>query len=142
VTTSSPRWIVEDKYRLLVAVISELADTGHISLEGSLSVFNLATLPGASNSETNVLKRNTIWPKQDFLVFPIEPPITDALFKRLGYRVPKRIIHIQIEKNGILEFGAYDTFHPDCISWGPTLKGPFVESLLAQGILSRSSQSK
>ncbi len=133
--------MVEDKYRLLVAVISHLAGTGHISLEGSLGVFNLGVVPGASTSETTALKRNTIWPKQDFLVFPIEPPITDTLFKKLGYRVPSRIIHIQIEKNGILEFGAYDNFHRDAMFWGPALTGTFIESLLAQGILSSEKRS-
>jgi hypothetical protein len=27
---------------------------------------------GASSDETQVLKRNTLWPKQDFVVLPLE----------------------------------------------------------------------
>ena len=137
-TASDPKWVVEDKHRLLAAVAQKLAGNAHVSLEGDLSVFNLAILPGASDSETDALKRNTIWPKQDFLVFPLELHTFEEIFRRLSYRVPGRIIHIQIERGGILEFGAYDRFHRDCIFWGPTLTDAFIQSLAAQGILSPS----
>jgi hypothetical protein len=140
VTERNPTWVVEDKHRLLMSVAEKLAGNAHISLEGSLGVFNLAALPGASDVETSALKRNTIWPKQDFLVFPLEPPVAEAVFKRLGYRVPNRIIHIQIEKDGVLEFGAYDNFHRDCIFWGPALTDAFIQSLVERGILSPSKQ--
>ncbi|HJZ65660.1 MAG TPA: hypothetical protein VKD70_15145 [Candidatus Acidoferrum sp.] len=69
-------------------------------------------------------------------VLPVLPLTTEAIFKRLGYRVPNRIIHVRIEKNGILEFGACDNFDRNSIYWGPTLVGPFVEGLISQGILS------
>jgi hypothetical protein len=136
VTAPNPTWVVEDKHRLLMSVAENLAGNAHISLEGSLGVFNLAALPGASDVETSALKRNTIWPRQDFLVFPLEPPVAEAVFKRLGYRVPNGVIHVQIEKNGVLEFGAYDNFDRNSMYWGPALTGSFVESLVSQGILS------
>ena len=40
-------------------------------------------------------------------------PILDVVLPE--GRFMKDIIHIQIEKNGRLEFGSYDNFHRDCI---------------------------
>ncbi len=135
-------WKVEDRHRLLAEVAEKLAGNAHISFEGSLSVLNLAELPGASDSETNVLRRNTIWPKQDFLVFPLEKSTFEVISRRMGYRVPSRIIHIQIEKNGILESGAYDNFDADSITWGPALVGAFIESMVSKEILSPASRNR
>ena len=40
-------------------------------------------------------------------------PILDAILPHKRYL--KDIIHIQIEKQGILQFGSYDNFHDECI---------------------------
>ncbi len=60
----------------------------------------------------------------------------------MGYRVPSRIIHVQIEKNGILESGAYDNFDADSITWGPALVGAFIESMVSKEILSPASRNR
>jgi hypothetical protein len=134
--------LVQDKFRLLPAITEKLAGGhGHIPLEGSLNVFNLSGLPGASSNEAAALKRNTIWPKQDFLVFRLELAIFETILHRPGRRVPHRMIHIQFEKSGILEFGAYDNFDPDRLFFGPTLAGAFLESLVSQGTLSSDTSS-
>jgi len=49
--------------------------------------------------------------------------------------VPQRIIHIQIEKDGVLQFGAYDNFDPECLFFGAALDQEFVDSLVSEGIL-------
>jgi hypothetical protein len=71
-----------------------------------LSQFELLDLPPASTEETSVLKRNTLWPKQDFVVIPINPGVEEAVLAAIGGSVSRKIIHIQIEKDGCLESGA------------------------------------
>jgi len=53
----------------------------------------------------------------------------------IGGTVPSAIIHIQIEKNGLLQFAAYDNFHPQCIVFGTGVKQTVLESLVSQGIM-------
>src|SRR5260370_14868086 len=101
------RWLVRDKRGFLLAIMEELARNAHISFEGNLSNLRLGSVPGASEAETVVLKRNTLWPKQDFIVLPLEPSTGKAILSAIGGTVPKSIIHVQIENEGVLEFGAY-----------------------------------
>jgi hypothetical protein len=108
-------WLVRDKRSFVLAIMKELARNAHMSFEGSLGRLRLASIPGASEEETLALKRNTIRPKQDFIVVPLEPSSEKTILSAIGGTLPRSIIHIQIEKAGILEFGAYDNFYPECI---------------------------
>src|SRR6202050_541428 len=115
---ATEQWAVKDKKRLLLAMMEALAGDAHLSFEGDLSGFRLMQIAGASDEETTTLKRNTTWPKQDFVVVPLEPEIAPAVLPAIGGNVPKRILHIQIEKSGHIEFAAYDRFHPECVVLG------------------------
>lgn len=128
-------WLVRDKRRLLLAMMEELAGGAHISFEGDLSALRLSSITGASQEETGALKRNTLWPKQDFIVLPLEPSMSKTIVAALGGTVPSAIIHIQIEKGGTLQFGAYDNFHPRCIVFNPALERAILESLVSDGIM-------
>jgi hypothetical protein len=132
---SSANWHVHNKPGLLLAILEKLGGSVHISLEGDLHGFNLDKFPGVSDKETAILKRNTIAPREDFRVIPLETSMGHKLLSAISGAVPKRIIHRQIEKDGILQFGAYDNFHPECISFGPALNQEFLDSLVSQGIL-------
>jgi hypothetical protein len=132
---SNPKWVVRDKPRLLLALMEELAGNAHISFEGDLRHFNLNKFAGASENETAVLKRNTLWPTQEFVVIPLAPSMGQQVLAAISRAVPWRIIHIQIERDGVLQFAAYDSFHAECLVWGPALKTEFFESLVKQGVL-------
>jgi len=132
---SAAKWKVRDKPGLLLAILEKLGGNVHMSFEGDLRGFGLDKFPGASDKETPILKRNTIAPRQDFLVVPLESSMAHNIFPALSGAVPQRIIHIQLEKDGVLQFGAYDNFDPACLFWGPALDQDFVESLVSQGIL-------
>ena len=111
-------WIVaRDKPGLLIAMMRALAGGSHISFEGDLSRCTFPAVLAPTRDETPALVRHTSHPRQDFIVFPLEHqtvrPILDAVLP--NGRFMKDIIHIQIEKNGRLEFGSYDNFHPECI---------------------------
>jgi len=113
----------------------KLAGNAYISFEGELHDFRVMNIPGASSEETAVLKRNTTWPKQDFTVVPLEPSNLREILPAIGGAVPRRIFHIQIEKDGVLQFAAYDSFYPGSIVFGLALDQRFIESLVAQEII-------
>jgi len=102
------KWIIRDKQRFLRVLMDRLAGTASMSFEGDLSGCKLHALPNASEAESNLLRRNTIWPKQDFITVPLEKESTKPIVSALGGTIPKPILHIQIEKDGQLQVGMYD----------------------------------
>jgi len=50
----------------------------------------------------------------------------------IGGTVPGSIIHIQIEKDRQLQFGAYDNFYPESIYFGSEVKEDAIKSLVSQ----------
>jgi len=116
-------------------MMEELAGQAHISFEGDLRGLWLLSTSGASQEETFALKRNTLQPKQDFVFLPLEPSMSKTILSSIGGTIPSAIIHIQIEKNGLLQFAAYDNFHPQCIVFGTGVKPVVLESLVCQGIM-------
>ena len=129
--------VARDKPGLLIAMMHALCGTAHISLEGDLSECRLGEIAGATDQETSVLKRNTLWPRRDFVVVPLEAdtvrPIMDRVLPQ--GRIVHDVIHVQIEKNGKLEFGAYDNFHPECIGVGPAVPETLLQELQCRGVL-------
>jgi hypothetical protein len=134
---SAPRWKVRDKRKFLIAVMTQLAGDAHLSLEGDLSVTKLFDLAEASGNETAILKRNTTWPVQDFVVLPLEADLIKRIVASIGGTVPRAILHIQIEKRGQLELGLYDNFGPDTSFFGPRLTPEFFGRLESEGVLRR-----
>jgi hypothetical protein len=129
------RWFVRDKRRLLMAMMDELAGDAHISFEGNLSALRFSSIPGVSHEETVALKRHTRWPKQDFIVIPLEPSTNKAIISAMGGTVPNDIIHIQVERGGVLQFAAYDNFHPESVVFGTGVEQAVLTSLVAEGII-------
>jgi|SRR5215467_751495 len=129
------RWKVRDKGQLLLALMEELEGNAHVSFEGSLRSLPLASYPGICSEPTEALKRNTLWPKQDFVAIPLDASSSKKIFAALGGGVPKSVLHVQIEKNGVLEFGAYDNFHPECIFFGSAVTNRLLESLVSKNII-------
>jgi hypothetical protein len=122
-----------DKRRFFREAMTELAGSAYVSFEGNLSSLSLSKIRGASGEETSTLKRNTIWPKQDFIVLPLEAELTKEISSAIGGTIPKAILHIQIEKRGKLELGIYDNFqHVGC---GEALEAKFLEQLQSDGIV-------
>ena len=128
-------WRVRNKGQLLLALMEELEGNAHVSFEGNLRSLPLSNYPDVSSEPTIALKRNTLWPKQDFTVVPLERSSSKKIYAALGGVVPKTILHIQIEKNGVLEFGAYDSFHPECIFFGGAVTSRLLDSLVSTDIL-------
>src|SRR5262245_43200851 len=73
--------------------------------------------PQPRRTRDSSTEASTLVPELDFVVLPLEAhtirPIRE--FVLYGRRCVDDIVHIQIEKNGRLEFGSYDNFHRECI---------------------------
>jgi len=131
------RLVARDKPGLLVAMMKALASGAYISFEGDLSQCRLAEISGASLNERESLKRNTLFPRQEFVVLPLEHdtigPICEEVLPE--GRIAHNICHVQIEKNGSLAFGAYDNFHPECIGVSGLVPRGLLEQLQSNGVL-------
>jgi hypothetical protein len=126
---------VRDKRRFLAAALAELAGDAQVSFEGDLSMTSLSDVPGASNDETQVLKRATLWQKQDFVVLPLEVEMVLPIMAAVGGTVPRGLIHVQVQKEGRLQLGLYDNFDPNCMFLGPGLTPSFIATLQEAGVL-------
>jgi hypothetical protein len=131
------RLVPRDKAGLLIAMMKALAGNAHISFEGKLLQCEFPPELDRSTEETATLRRGTIVPVQDFVVLPLEQetirPILDTVLP--NSRFMNDVIHVQIEKGGALQFGAYDYFHPDCVGCGPDVPQQLLEQLRLGGVL-------
>ena len=89
--------------------MDELAGDARISLEGDLSHCRFTEDVIVSRDETDLLKRNTLWLRQDFVVLRLTPETVASIFKQVMAAGLKRaIIHVQIERHGLLTFVAFE----------------------------------
>jgi hypothetical protein len=136
---NSANWIIANKTQLLLKILDEFGPEAHLSFEGDFSGLRILDLPGISREETQVLKRNTIEPRQDFAVVPLQNLSTEQLLSAIGGNMPRKILHVQVERNGRIEFAAYDSFNPECIVFGPGFTREFLDSLIAGRLITRTS---
>ena len=129
--------IVRDKPALLMVMMRFLAGDAQISFEGDLSNCDFPlSIPHIAENQT-ILHRQTIAPELDFMTFALEPetiqPILEIVLPERRYM--DEIIHIQIEKQGELQFGCYDNFHKDCIVCFLGVAPEFLDELKQKGII-------
>ena len=134
--TGHNQWKVQNKIRFLLFLMNELAGAAHISFEGVLPRAILE-FPGASTIETEILKRGTLRPLQNFAILPLEPSVISDIVSALGGTLPRSVLHVQIEKAGKLAFAAYDNFHPECIFLGDSISAEFIERLISNKSIAR-----
>jgi len=130
--------VARDKPGLLIAMMRQLAGGASISFEGNLSRCAFGPDFQPSGEETPSLRRQTVWPKQDFVVLPLLSesvrPILDVILPDNRYL--DDIVHIQIEKGGQLQFGSYDQFHPECIvGFPPGVTPELLDRLQSSGVI-------
>ena len=130
--------VARDKPGLLRAMMRALAGDARISFEGNLSRCIFPAVLDPSGEETVVLRRHTAFPKQDFVVLNLSAdssrPVLDVVLPERRYL--DDIIHIQIEREGELQFGSYDQFHPECIvGFPPGVTPELLDRLQASGVI-------
>jgi len=97
---------VRDKEALLRRLMDECAGGGRLSLEGDLSKCRFTEDQVLARQELGLLKRNTLWPKLDFIVLRLEPDTVAPIFKQIvAAGLSRAIVHVQIEHGGTLQLG-------------------------------------
>jgi hypothetical protein len=135
--TAEANYKIRDKRLFLLAAMELLTGDTQISLEGELSATRLSSVPGATGDETEVLKRNSIAPKLDFCVLPLDAGEARAILIALGGTIPRGVLHVQIQRGGKLELRLYDRFSPDVSFFGPSVTLQFLAQLQSEGLLMR-----
>ncbi len=126
---------VRDKPAFLRRMIDEFAG-GRMSLEGDLSRCDFPSEVILAREEEGILRRGTLAPRQDFLVLRLQPDAAATIFRQVMVAgLSRAIIHVQIERAGVLELGAYDNFHLGCVVTGPGVSARLLSELQAAGIL-------
>jgi len=132
----SHRLDVRDRPEFLHRLMVELAGNAQLSLEGDLSRCRFTDDVVIAHDETPTLKRNTIAPKQDFVVLRLTPETVDPIFNQvMAAGLKHAIIHVQIERNGIPELGAYDNFYHESVVTGPGVSSALLEELKKLNVL-------
>lgn len=111
---AEPGWYfsIEDKHVAVHQLCSLLAGEGTwLMLEGDFRPAELSKLVGATSEVPEGLRRHTIWsfPKEKVAALPLREGHTDELDLQLAPLLD-RVTHLQIARNGALDFGAYDSF--------------------------------
>ena len=125
---------------LLLAMMSELAGHGaRISFEGRLDQTELMGIDGVSFEEKRKLVREGIsFPPFDFLVLPLTsltiPKIEKAVISKIAFSYDE-IVHVQIEKQGLIAFGAYDGFHEECVVASSAIPTALLSQLVRDNVL-------
>ena len=91
------------------------AGSGQVSIEGQLKAVAFEELPHTVEP-TNILRRQTRYPHQDFFVVELQPALIPVLRDRItdGRRPRAGVLHVQIAWEEMLVLGAYDLDQ-----WGP-----------------------
>ena len=101
--------VVRDKPAFLRRLMDEFAG-GRMSLEGDLSRCAFPAEVVLARDEDGILRRNTLAPRQDFVVLRLEPDAAAAIFRQvMAAGLSRAIIHVQIERAGVLPERAITT---------------------------------
>lgn len=126
---------VRDKPAFLHRLMDEFAG-GRISLEGDLSRCAFPADAVLAHDEDGILRRNTLAPRQDFVILRLDPGAATTIFRQvMAAGLSQAVIHVQIERAGVLELGAYDNFHPGCVVTGPGVDVGLLAEFQAAGVL-------
>jgi hypothetical protein len=126
---------VRDKAAFLRRMMDELTG-GRMSLEGDLSRCNFPEKIVLAREELGLLRRNTIHPRQDFVVLRLEPETIVPIYKQVMVAgLARATIHIQIERDGVLQLAAYDNFHPECVVTGSGINSAMLSDLELKSVL-------
>ena len=107
----------------------------YLSLEGELSRCDPALVCGASRDPSALLRRNSTWPVQDFLILPVTAESTEIICHRILPQVglKHRVIHVQLASAGRLVVAAYDNFDRECVWIDQEIGKDVIVSLVEAG---------
>jgi hypothetical protein len=104
-SAASHQTIVRAKPEFLRHLMAELAGNAHISFEGDLSHSRFIDDLVLTRDETPMLKRNTLAPTHDFIVLRLANETIEPIFRQIQ-AAGRAILHVQIERDAVLQLGA------------------------------------
>jgi hypothetical protein len=127
---------VRDKSVFLNRMMTELAGNAYISLEGNLARCRFADELVVTRAELGLLKRSTLFPRQNFVVLRLAPETVAPISKQVSAAgLAEAVIHVQIERDAVLELAAYDNFAPGCVITGPGVTVELLEELRSKSVI-------
>ncbi len=126
-----------EKIIFLKEIIKFLNGNAIISLEGTLSEFDVSSCTLTEMNSTYELHQVNTPENSDFIVMAMDQNFIKAFFRFLKNDdiLHTKVEFIQIEINGELQFLAGDYFHRECISVGPLVTANFLNKLKDQKII-------
>jgi len=135
-----PWWLdTRDKPGLLWALLRHCMGAGRVSLEGNLRPFGILDLPGNTHEETELLRRHTVLPRQDFVILPIVAETLSTLKRKLSspgiFNDGGALWHVHVEYQGQVVLSAYDNFHRNCVVVNEPIPIELLDELVSSGAL-------
>jgi hypothetical protein len=128
---------VAGKLRFMCEVMG-LIPNGLMSLEGKLGKCRIDDRLIVSRKPVGKLRRDTLWPRQQFLVIRLEPASLDHILQAVaaaGVELEDDgILHVYMEHNGAIEFGAHD-WYSGCVVTGPAVPASLLARLQQEGVI-------
>ena len=128
---------VKNKLRFMREVMG-LLPGGLMSLEGNLRKACFDDRLLASRKPIGKLKRDTFWPRLDFLVIRLEPTALDDILTGVAAvgleKEDDGILHVYMERNGAIEFAAHD-WYDGCAVIGHSIPVALLEKLQLRGVV-------
>ncbi len=119
------------------SLVEAFCGDAHMSLEGDLSNLHWKGHRRVDPRIEVLLRRQTIWPKQDYAVLPLEEEtlleIKERVLPVVG--LAEKVFHVQIEQRRELVFGAYDEFSAGCVWVTRRVGSEFLDRLKKDGCL-------
>lgn len=130
------RLTVRQPIKLLEALVDVFGTDARLSLEGDLSQCHVHRIPVVSTEPQGVLVRNTLWPRQDFIIIPLNAETTNHIKRYIlpTVGIRNRVHHVLIESGEQLVFASYDWFGEDSV-W---VSKEVTEEVLAALVESRA----
>jgi hypothetical protein len=127
-----------DPAGLLIAMMRNLAGNAQITM-WEYGDFDFSGINGAREDEPVSRKGcgSLRWGHSDRVVIPLDPATIQRILDQILTEglLREGMEHIEIERDGKLEFGAYDHFHPRCVGVGPGVPIEVLEELVSQGTI-------
>jgi hypothetical protein len=108
--------------------MSELVG-GQISFEGDLSACEFPESLVVGRKESPLLRRLTQRPRQDFVRIRLTATSLALLFAQVQHQLLTNIIHVQIERAGVLELSSTDYFEAWQAFVGPGVPQSLLEEM-------------
>ncbi len=122
------------------------SESSLISIEGYELIKLFEHFEGCDISETDVLPRQTTWPKLNYYILPLTNESVPNIFNEIQSKellhFEEGIIHIQISQNNKRVFYGCDNLHPQCTVVTGEINQEFLDKLLNEGVLSDYEELK